>query len=147
MSANPQATWDRKLKIARTGFVCAFTTLFAFIAIMGEGLHLLPGMGHSCACHLDCMVSSPLAADLDGCCDRHSSAVTHAESNSSEIKDAADCPVCMFLSLAKSYLSTQYAACDCLPIVERLAVCSPLLVSRFVCSYHTRAPPRDMLQV
>ena len=136
-----------KLKIARTGFVCAFTTLFAFIAIMGEGLHLLPGMGHSCACHLDYVVSSPSAAALDGCCDRHSPAVTHAEQNPGAMNDAAGCPVCMFLSLAKSYLSTEYAACDCLPIVERLAVCSPLLESRFVCSYHTRAPPRDVLHV
>ena len=136
-----------KLKIARTGFVCAFTTLFAFIAIMGEGLHLLPGMGHSCGHHLDCMVSSPSSADLDGCCVHHSQTVTHSDPTSSEIKDAADCPVCMFLSLVKSYLSTQYAATACLPIVERLAVCTPLLESRFVCSYHTRAPPRDMLHV
>lgn len=81
MSVNPQATWDRKLKIARISFVCAFTTLFAFIAIMGEGLHLLPGMGHSCGRHLDCIVSSPSAADHDGCCDRHSPAVTRAEQN------------------------------------------------------------------
>ncbi|MGA2060098.1 MAG: hypothetical protein ABSG67_06425 [Thermoguttaceae bacterium] len=136
-----------KLKTARTGFVCAFTALFAFIAIMGEGLHFLPGMGHSCACHFDCIVSSPSATDLDGCCDRHFPAVTHSDTNSCKIKDAADCPVCMFLSLAKSCLSTQYAACDCLPIVERLAVCSPLLESRFVYSYHTRAPPREMLHV
>jgi hypothetical protein len=136
-----------KFKTARTGFVCAFTTLFAFVAILGEGLHLLPGMGHSCACHPDCMVSSPSAADLDGCCDHHSPVVTHSDPDSFEIKDAADCPVCLFLSLAKSYLATDYAPCDCLPIVERLAACTPLLVSRFVCSYHTRAPPRDMLQV
>jgi hypothetical protein len=133
------------LKTARTGLVCAFTTIFAFIAIMGEGLHLLPGMGHSCTCHIDCMVSAPSAAELDGCCEHHFSTVTHLEQNSGAINNAADCPVCIFLSLAKSYLSTEYAACDCLPIVERLAVCSPLLEGRFVCSYHTRAPPRDML--
>jgi hypothetical protein len=114
---------------------------------MGEGLHLLPGMGHSCACHLDCMVSSPSAADLDGCCDRHYPAVTHAEQDPGAINNVADCPVCMFLSLAKSHLSTHYAACDCLPIVERPVVYSPLLESRFVCSYHTRAPPREMLHV
>jgi hypothetical protein len=136
-----------KLKIARTGFVCAFTTLFAFIAIMGEGLHLLPGMGHSCACHLDCEVSSPSAADLDGCCDHHSPVVTHADTNSFEIKDAADCPVCLFLSLAKSYLAMEYTTCDCLPVVRRLAVFSPLQEGLFICSYHTRAPPRDMLHV
>jgi hypothetical protein len=136
-----------KFKTARTSFVCAFTTLFAFIAIMGEGLHLLPGMGHSCACHLDCMVSSPSATHVDGCCDRPSPAVSHSDPNSSEIRDSADCPVCLFLSLAKSYLSTEYAACDCLPVVERKAVTSPLLESRFVCSYHTRAPPYDMLHI
>ena len=136
-----------KSKIARTGFVCTFTTLFAFIAIMGEGLHLLPGMGHSCGCHLDCVVYSPSVDGHDGSCVRHSPTVTHSDQNSGEIKDTANCPVCIFLSMAKSYLATEYAACDCLPIIERLAVCSPLLESRFICSYHTRAPPLDMLQV
>jgi hypothetical protein len=135
------------IKFARTIFVCAFTALFGFISIMGNGLHLLPGMGHSCEDADHCLISSLISSHHNGCAGSHSPAIIHTDQHPKGIHNSADCAVCMFLSLAKSYLSTEYTACDCLPIVERLAVCSPLLESRFVCSYHTRAPPSDMLQV
>jgi hypothetical protein len=135
------------VKFARTGFICAFTTFFAFIAMMGEGLHILPGMGHSCDHRRDCIVYSSSAADFDGCCGHHSPAVTHEDQNPNGINNADDCAVCKFFALAKSCLLADHVAYDHIIIAERLVVCSPFFQSRFVGSYLSRAPPCDLLHV
>jgi hypothetical protein len=136
-----------KLKFARTGFVCVFTAFFAFIAMMGEGLHVLPGMGHSCEQPLECSILSRTAAGHDDSFDCHSSADANFGRNLHKIDNAADCAVCKYFSLAKSCLSIDCAACDFITITERLVVCSPLLESSFVGTYQSRAPPPVMVHV
>ncbi len=138
---------DEMLKKARTGFVCTLTACFAFIAMMGEGLHFLPGMGHSCCHTLDCLDYCHFCAEPDGPSLPCSQTVSHSGHNTGAVGNAAVCPVCMFLSLAKMCLPAESAASECAPIVHRLAVCSPLLQSRFFGSYLSRAPPCDLPQM
>jgi len=129
------------LKFTRTSFVYAFTAFFAFIATMGEGLHFLPGMGHSCEHLHDCMVSCPTAADHDDSGGCPSSLIAHSNYDSDGVHNAANCEICKYFSLVKSCLLAIDLAGDCVTVTERLPVYSPLLESRFIGSYHSRAPP------
>ena len=126
-----------KLKTARTGFVCAFTALFAFIAMMGEGLHLLPGMGHS-------LLSSRLHWYLPHRPPNWIAVATVVlppsrmrSQNPGAINNAA------VLSGVHVFIDGQILPIDAIcglrllcPSSSDLVVCSPLLQSRYVCSYH-----------
>jgi len=133
-----------KLKFVRTVFIWVFTAFFAFIVTMGEGLHFLPGMGHSLEHSHDLLFHSTIA-DIDGC-NHHTSVIKHSDKNQDGTNNADDCVVCKFITHAKNCLLTVYFVVDYTTITWQLAVYSPLLESRFVGTYHSRAPPCGLSQ-
>jgi hypothetical protein len=132
------------VKLARTSLVCVFTLFFALIAMLGEGLHFLPGLGHYD--HALC----------DGCMPSHSSSshdctnAEHSESGSNSIlnshgsHNAADCPVCQYFAQAKPLVVTLNTVADSLVVVERLEIDATVLQSRSQLAYHSRAPPSSL---
>jgi hypothetical protein len=134
-------------KIGRTAFVCVFTTLFAMIAIMGEGLHFVPGLGHSCGQSHDSDHFSSKDRNVDDCCRHHSAVAMYSDLDLDKSVDAADCAICKYFSLAKPCLLASFTTFDYLTITECLPDYSSILESRFIGSYHSRAPPRDMSHI
>jgi hypothetical protein len=113
---------------------------------MGEGLHFLPGMGHPCDHSIACEVLSPIAGDFNGHSGGNFPAITHSDRNPHAINNIDDCAVCKFFSLVKTCISLDSDVSDHIIVAERLAIYSSLLESRFIGSYQSRAPPRDLLQ-
>ena len=135
------------VKYTRTGFVYAFSIIFAFIAMMGEGLHTLPGMGHSCGQSSECAVLLPPDCDSGGCHGHHSTAFRYSDHASDGKNNAADCSVCNYFSLAKPCLLTAPVVGDCFCISELLPVYFFKVESRIIGSYQSRAPPFAPSQV
>jgi hypothetical protein len=133
-------------KYARSLFVWTFTALFAFLAMFGEGLHFVPGLGHSYDCSVNCCLASrtdpqeehPLA---------HPAAPVLSEGNAKDINNAADCAICKYFSHAKPLLAPDFFWGDYPLVAEKTAVCPLIFQSRFVCAYHSRAPPYALFQV
>jgi hypothetical protein len=104
--------------------------LFSAIAIAGDGLHFLPGLGHGCheshACHDISLIS--VGHHEDGL------AVSAAE-------NAEDCPVCHFFMQAKTVVLTVDFQIDSQLVAGRIPTIRPLLTDRVVAAYSSRAPP------
>jgi len=107
---------------------------------MGEGLHLLPGMGHSDGHSFECAISSQTALSHDHFCHHHS-VLTSPLEKSSATNSAVDCAICKYFAQAKPLLLAVCVELDYLVLIDRVAVLSPLLESWFEGPYHSRAPP------
>lgn len=128
------------LRCVKTNFVCAFTLFFAFIAMMGEGLHAIPGVGHSCQQSIKCISLHTTTADND-CCTQCFPSFTFSDHSSDVESDADDCAVCKFFSLSKPCLFTNHLESDSIQLSEQLPVYCLVFKSRFIDTYHSRAPP------
>jgi hypothetical protein len=117
--------------------------LFSAIAVAGNGLHFVPGLGHECGethrllalqggCHgSDCVKESAhLGADH-----RQNSPVV------SVAPESDDCPVCQFFTQAKSVPLTVAFEIDSRVAEGRISTIRPLLADRVPGVYHSRAPP------
>jgi hypothetical protein len=133
-------------KFVRIALIYALTASFASIAMMGEGLHLLPGLGHSCCDSDECSADFSSASHLDGC-NIHSVVLSSRHDNANHANNAADCPVCKFFSHTKPCFLPAFIADNYIAVSGRLDVSYRLLESRFACVYHSRAPPCCLLQV
>jgi hypothetical protein len=135
------------MKILRNGIVYAFTILFASIAMMGEGLHTLPGVGHSCGQSSDCVRSVPTECDGHDCHSDRYPAFTHSVHSSDGTNSATDCAVCKYISLAKTCRLAAHLVGDCFHLSELLPIYCCIVECQMVGSYQSRAPPFDLSQV
>jgi hypothetical protein len=124
-------------KKVRTIFVYAFITQFAFIAIIGEGLHFLPGMGHSDEC--SCCSHSDTNHDCSAT--SHALVISQEVQNSHDLHKAADCPICQYFAQVKPLILAFNVETDYLVVIERIEVASSFLLSRCETAYQSRAPP------
>lgn len=117
--------------------------LFSAIAVVGDGLHFLPGLGHDCrGTHL------PLAAQSGchgvDCADEtaHLEIGYHkylAATSAGSCGD--DCPVCQYFTQAKSVPLTVVFEIDSRVVEGRISTIRPLLADYIVGAYYSRAPP------
>ena len=83
--------------------IWAAIAIFSAIAVLGNGLHSLPGLGHSSCGHVDLF-------STDGCgdsaTDRHCHPSSHTDTAEWEslrsLHSNDDCPICHFLAQAKT---------------------------------------------
>jgi hypothetical protein len=127
------------LALTRKSLVWIFTVLFAFLATMGEGLHFLPGMGHSCC---DCYVCSheSQAADHE-CCQWHHVALIRTGVQATDVHNPSDCPICKYFSQIKPYFAPACVTVEHSPVAQRFTVLVSLLEGRTVSPYQPRGPP------
>lgn len=121
--------------------------LFSAIAVAGDGLHFLPGLGHDCReSHL------PLVARDD--CHRHDNAsgqeselirltAGHRQGISaiSPGEDGDHCPVCQYFTQAKTVPLAVAFEIDSRVVEGRIPTNRPLLEDHFAGAYSSRAPP------
>jgi hypothetical protein len=127
-------------KPAQKFFVWGLTAHFALLALVGEGLHFLPGWGHSCG-------HSSHEYSWDGGEKGPPSFGISSLKHSDGVHNAADCAICKYFSLAKPCL---FSAClECAPFtqIEFLAVFSSRIESRAVGTYQSRGPPCDFSSI
>jgi hypothetical protein len=116
--------------------------LFSIIAVMGEALHVLPGMGHSCRmlphgrgeCHVHCAAVAGFPADLPALC-----AADHEEQISCE-----NCPICQYFSQAKSLLVLSDCAYESLPIYAQFTALPLIFFQGSLSAYQSRGPPAGL---
>jgi hypothetical protein len=105
---------------------------FALVTTCGEGIHLLPGLGHGCS-HLHC------------CCDfdfGHSTAPSFRSGHDGpEDLNDADCPVCNFFAAAKCLPAVVSVETGFAVVVETIAANDVLTIIGVLSAYHSRAPP------
>jgi hypothetical protein len=117
--------------------------LFSAIAVMGNGLHFVPGLGHECG-----ETHRPLAAQ-GGChssdCAKESAHFAADHRNNSPVVSVAlksdTCPVCQFFTQAKSVPLTVAFEIDSRVAEGRISTIHPLLADRVPGVYNSRAPP------
>jgi hypothetical protein len=125
-----------------------YLTAFTLTAVGGQGLHMLPGMGHG---------PRPAGSPHGGCCPHHDAAHSgdqHGHSPSNEHGHRVEqgrsgnhttgcdtCPVCRFFALAKSLAFPAPTGVEVLPTGEQpFAAESSVTVCRLF-AYSARGPP------
>lgn len=123
----------------------AILVAFAVVSFGGQGLHLIPGLGHSCSHFAGC---SHCCADPSSDVDcSHDDCLFHAGSAPGDHCDSDEnaCPICHFFALAKniSAISLEIGKTAVLP-ANTIWVDS-FLTDNVPSFYHSRAPPVSML--
>jgi hypothetical protein len=122
---------------ARKRCIWIVLALFSAIAVAGDGLHFLPGLGHDCR-----GTHRPLAA-LGDCHRSNCSEAGHFKnlSANSVAPNSDDCPVCRFFTQSQSVPLTVVFEIDYRVVEGRVSSIRPLLVDRVAAAYSSRAPP------
>jgi hypothetical protein len=124
----------------RTILGWALLGLYGSIAVLGEGLHGLPGMGHGCtgerhggaACHFHYATAIVFSSDRPAVC------AAEGEHHLSCVKN---CPICQYFAQAKCFLEVGDLTSASLPVCTHYAL-SPLCFSLHTLSaYQSRGPP------
>jgi len=127
--------------IVRKIFGWGLLILFSAIALLGEALHLLPGLQHEgCALHPEWG---------EACADCHGTAVADPSSNPSftaaerdgHFCSSGDCPICQYFAQAKCFVAVEVFACEFLPIYARPTAQSLIFSPQVLCVYQSRGPP------
>jgi hypothetical protein len=130
---------------AKKCFAWAFTALFAFLAVFGEALHIVPGSDHHCAvphtagvpAHHDCTT-----VVRGHCCD---GPTLSAAEQDQHISCADTCPICHYFTQARCFLIVDEFVSESLPIYVRF-IAPPLIFSRHThWAYQSRGPPAAYL--
>jgi hypothetical protein len=106
------------------------------VALFGNGLHCLPGMGHSHCEHVEFFGSGG---------ENQAFIATHFSLG--ECKDDAslnsddDCPICHFLAQAKSLVTLPHLECNGENLCHFVTVYSPTISDSFHAAYRSRGPP------
>ena len=119
-------------------------TLFSAIAVAGDGLHFVPGMGHDCR-----ETQLPLAAQgvchRSDCANGYAHLVAGKQNNLLSVVSVApnsdNCPVCQFFTQAQSAPLTVAFEIDTRVVEGRISTIRPLLIDQVIGAYHSRAPP------
>jgi hypothetical protein len=123
----------------RTILGWALIALYFSIAVLGEALHVLPGMGHGCAadhhggeaCHFR-SAARVFSSDRPGVC---------VEGRDHEYSCADNCPICQYFAQAKYFLELEGILSESLPNCVR-QIASPLPLDRqSLSAYQSRGPP------
>jgi hypothetical protein len=124
----------------RTILGWALAGLYGAIAVLGEGLHGLPGLGHGCSgehhggetCHIHSMAAGGFSSDRAG---------AYAAEGEHHLACAQDCPICHYFAQAKCFLEMDGLTGESLPVCTHHAI-TPLCFSLHTLSaYQSRGPP------
>jgi hypothetical protein len=131
------------MQSAQKRCVWAAIAVFSAIAMAGNGLHFIPGMGHDCR--------EPHRPFAD--CENHrlsdgSEEFSSAESCGREScpaisvsRNCDDCPVCQYFTQAQSVPLAVAFEIDFRAVKRNILTIRPLLVNRTPDAYCSRAPP------
>jgi hypothetical protein len=122
--------------------VWASIALFSIVALSGNGLHFLPGMGHSGCGHVELCSSNGRENSFS---DAHHHSDSHAFSTdcraTSSLNSDDDCPICHFLAQAKNLVLAIHFEGNSEFVCRYITVYSSLSFEAFRAAYHSRAPP------
>jgi hypothetical protein len=122
--------------------VWASIALFSIVALSGNGLHFLPGMGHSGCGHVELFASSDCDSSISGVhhlSDLHAFPAGFRATDSINSDD--DCPICHFLAQAKNLVLAIHYEGNSEFVCRYITVYSSLSFEPFQAAYHSRAPP------
>jgi hypothetical protein len=118
--------------------------LFTVLAVAGNGLHFLPGLGHGCGkSHLPTSTNSVACSEHSAChatADplHHDGAITISLADGG---DDEDCPVCQYFTQAKTVFLTVDFDFHSHAVEGRIATYRSLPIDRVSGAYCSRAPP------
>jgi hypothetical protein len=118
--------------------------LFSAIAVVGDGLHFLPGLGHDCR-----GMHPPLVAQADchggGCAEEATNRVEEGLHKylaaTSTAPNDDDCPICQYCSQAQSVSLTVDFDINFCVVERRITTIRSLFVDHVAGAYSSRAPP------
>jgi hypothetical protein len=117
--------------------------VFSAIAVAGNALHFMPGMGHDCQQshrpHTSCETLQHSVGS-----EEFSSAVTCGRESRPAIsvsRNCDDCPVCQYFTQAQSVPLAVAFEIDSRAVESNILTIRPLLVDRTPDAYCSRAPP------
>jgi hypothetical protein len=121
--------------------------LFSAIAVVGNGLHFLPGLGHDCeeadgpvaVCGV---VAASQSTENSAAGPWRTKRIALQDGSAiSALPGRSDCPVCQFFTQAQTVPLTVSVEIDFGVVEGRWLSIRPLLVDPVVGAYHSRAPP------
>jgi hypothetical protein len=113
--------------------------LYGSIAVLGQGLHVLPGLGHDClgehgedASHFHGATASVFSSDRPG---------VRAADGEHHLSCGKDCPICQYFAQAKSFLVLGGVASEPLPVSAHFTSLPLCFSLNSLSAYQSRGPP------
>jgi hypothetical protein len=109
---------------------------------MGEALHVLPGMGHSCralhqgsvACHSRPPATAAIPSDHP----------TLSPADHDYQISCDNCPICQFFSQTKCFLIVGDFGCESTPVYTQVTFPPLIFLQPCLSVYQSRGPPADL---
>ncbi len=134
-----------QLRNHRSRLTFAVLAVFSAVSVGGEGLHLIPGLGHSCS-HLS--VCSCFSAKHSECaphvCHDCQSCIGEADCTHCDMDEDA-CPICNFFALAKSVPAVAAEVRESMVFPASGIWADSLAMDDVPSFYRSRAPPAYVL--